>query len=107
MLITTRFPVIRVDDYHVAIEIGSPSAEFGDEVSVNAVHDRKTLPSLFVAGVDTSPATKIVREVLEILGVESHEALVLRLERAYGTALPPDVPITIYTLYDRPVEEAL
>jgi hypothetical protein len=103
--IIARFPIVEVDNYLVAVVLGSPDAAFGDEVSLEDAHSRRRYESLFVAGVDTLPASAVAPEVLDLLAAPSPEEFVRRLSRVYGTSLPLAVPVTLYTLYDRPVEE--
>lgn len=105
MQIVTRFPVVDVEGTLVTLTVGKPEAEFGDEVSVEAVFDHKTVENLYVAGIDTAPAHEIVPEVLALFGLTDTESLVRLLSRKYGTALPATVPVTIYTFVDVPVED--
>lgn len=102
--ITARMPIIETDGTLVTLVVGAPEAEFGDEVTVDAFFDRKKLESLYVAGVDTSPANEISADVLTLFGVADTNALVDLLSRRYGTGLPVTVPVTIYTLMTEPVE---
>lgn len=104
MLLTIRFPVIEAEGSTVAVAVGKPTVEFGDEVILDARFDTNLLPTLYVAGVDTAPATEVAPEVLALFGLASVEHFVEALSRVYGTGLPADVTVTFYTLYDRPVE---
>lgn len=104
MHITVRCPVVEVDGTLVALVIGKAEAEFGDEVVVEAVQDGKTIAGLFVASVDTAPADTLAPDVLALFGATDVASFHSTLERTYGTGLPLTIPVTIYTLYDRPVE---
>lgn len=106
MQISVRFPVLEVDGMFVALVLGRAEAEFGDEVSLEPIDgNNENLASLFVAAVDSAPAHAIDGEVLALFGLTDTDSLVRSLERAYGTGLRASIPITIYTLADRPVEE--
>lgn len=105
--VTARMPIVETDGTLVTVVVGKPEAEFGDEVNVEAVFDRKRFESLYVASVDTSPANEIAPDVLALFGMLTVYDLLALLERRYGTGLPHDVPLTIYTFVDQPVEESI
>lgn len=112
MQITARLPVLEVTEpngtsYFATITLGAPlpGTGFGEEVRVKSLWDREEFPSLFVAAVDTVPASAVVPEVLAMFGFAETLHLVAALEREYGTGLPRDPQVTVYTLYDRPVED--
>ena len=115
MQITTQYPVVAVrengqTDYVVVVLADRlvPPADFGAVVTLDAPMGRvrTNIWPLYVAGVDTLPASEIANDVLTLLGATSTLDFVQRLSRVYGTALPVTVEVTLYTLYDRPVEES-
>lgn len=104
MQITSRSPVVKVDESLVTVVVGHADVAFGDEVALEAVYDGKTYEGLYVAGIDTAPANEFAPEVYKLFGVGATDAFVALLSQRYRTTLAPDTPVTIYTLLDQPVE---
>lgn len=109
-VINVRLPLVEVMEgdvrYLVALVYGHPTTvEFGDEVKV--ITETDSFESLFVGGIDAVLITDLVPEVLALLDVNHAADLRTRLERAYGTGMPIHAPVTLYTLYDGPVEESV
>jgi hypothetical protein len=98
-----RFPPVKIDNYMGALVVGVPHAEFGEEVQVafeDTIRDR-----MWVAGVDSAPLDQLHPEIPSLFGERSPEALHDRLCRVYGTGLPINVAVTLYTLVPAPPEQ--
>lgn len=102
--ISTRVPIGRDGTTLIVLALGSAVAEFGDEVRVESGFDNKLYGERYVAGVDTAAIRDLAPEVTALLGIEKWQ-FHSRLELFYKTGLSFDQEVTIYTLYDRPVEE--
>lgn len=103
--ITTRLPVVEDGDAVVALVVGSPDAPFGSEVTLIAEADRIRYQSYFVAGLDTLKLNELPDAVLSLFRHKTWIDVHQTLERAYKTGLPEHVDVTVYTLFDSPVEE--
>lgn len=108
--LVARLPVIEIPEpegaYCTTIVLGhpTPGAAFGDEVVLTAMQDASVAP-FFVGGADAVHAADLVPDVLGLFGYRDTAALVAALSRAYGTGLPENPPVTVYSLYETPVEE--
>lgn len=103
--ITTRLPVVEDGEAVVAMVVGSPDAAFGEEVTLVAEADRVRYESYYVAGVDTMKLNELPDPVLSLFRHKAWFGVQDALIRAYKTGLPETVDLTIYTLFDSPVEE--
>ena len=103
--ITTRLPVVEDGDAVVALVVGSPDADFGAEVTLVAEADRIRYESYYVAGTDSFKLNALPDEVLSLFRHKSWLDVHTTIQRAYKTGLPEHVDVTIYTLFDSPVEE--
>lgn len=97
-MIISKFPVAVDGDQYVAILIGKPEVEFGEKVDITDTFNRRKFDGLFVVGVDTLPANEIVQDVFSLWNSSSIEQFISALSQRYGTALPLDAEVTIYTL---------
>lgn len=101
--LSVLFPLVEVDDFLVAVLVGQPTCEFGDAVTL--VAGKQSVGRRYILGVDCLPANELDEEFLALFKFRTPDEFVEALSRTYGTAFGPTVLVTIYTLYDRPVEE--
>lgn len=102
-IISTRMLVPHVDEHYVALVLGTPIAEFGEEVILDAVDVGGFLPlrSLYVGAVDTTRIGDLSADVLKLWDLATPMGLVAMLERLYRTGLSEHSQVTMYSLYDQ------
>jgi len=103
--IETKIMPAEAGDLMAVLVVGNPTVEFGSEVNVEvngAV--RAYYYDKFVHGIDTLPLNELSPEVLSLFGYPDPDLLLRILTHTYGTGIPSDVLVTIYTVSSVPVE---
>lgn len=102
----TRIQPVEEDGLMAVLVVGKPTVEFGSEVNVEVVGFGPTRYHYdqYVHGIDSLPANELSTSVVQLFGYYTIESLIEGLTRAYGTGLPANVQVTIYTLSNLPVE---
>lgn len=100
----TRLPIVRWEEYRVALVVGEADYEFGDFAGIVEDVPRGGVVGGYVIGVDTIEVRHIAPEVASLFGFRDSADLLAGLSRVYKTGLSDGIRVTIYTLADRPVE---
>jgi hypothetical protein len=93
-LLSVRLPTVTVDGLTAALVVGGSEAGLGNRVQVETPTGKR---QYWVAGSDTLPLPQVPDAVLQLFGQCSREATHDLLCRHYGTGLPLDVTVTLYT----------
>lgn len=94
---------LEVDGTTVVLAPGTPEAAFGDVLGVQLPDG--TAMRLFVAAVDSATFESLAPDVVALFAptvAKLHRAMI---QAACPWRFTPDMPVTLYTLVETPVEE--
>ena len=103
MHINARVPVNEYPEgtFHVLV-VGEQEAALGEMVTITETKTKRQIKDVFVQEVMECAADELTTDYVDLFGFYNRQDLVDGLSKFYGTGLPKDVKVTIYTVGDLP-----